>query len=66
MEGPEELAEEADKLIVEDGRFHGPKDLSMAIGFCLKYILDNPYKPPAINGEKKFSMKLAGKKRFGV
>lgn len=58
VEGPEELAEEADKLVVENGKFIGPKDLSMALGFCLKYILDSPYKPPINYAEKKFSMNL--------
>lgn len=41
--GPEELADEARELFVENGKFKGPKDLSMAIGFCLNHIRDNPY-----------------------
>lgn len=47
IEGPPELAREADLLVVCDGKFEGPKDLSMAIGFCLNNIEKAPYIPPS-------------------
>jgi hypothetical protein len=43
LAGPEELAEEARDLFVEDQKFRGKKDLSMAIGFCLNHIQQAPY-----------------------
>lgn len=46
MAGPEELAEETRDLFVEDGKFKGKKDLSMAIGFCLNHIRESPYRAP--------------------
>lgn len=46
IDGPPELAKEADLLVVVEGDFEGPKDLSMAIGFCLNYIDKSPYEPP--------------------
>lgn len=46
IEGPPELAKEADLLCVVDGKFEGPKDLSMAIGFCLNHIQQSPYVSP--------------------
>jgi hypothetical protein len=52
IEGPPELADEADLLVVKDGRFEGPKDLSMAIGFCLNYIERSPYVPPITQADK--------------
>ncbi len=58
IEGPTELAEEADKLVVDNGKFEGPKDLSMAIGFCLLHIEKNPYRPPEPNRRKVFTMNL--------
>jgi PBSX family phage terminase large subunit len=44
--GPSELANEADLLVVKDGKFEGPKDLSMAIGFCLNHIEKSPFITP--------------------
>jgi hypothetical protein len=58
VEGPSGLAEEADKLIVEDGKFKGPKDFSMAMGFCLKFIKENPYKAPEPNNRNVFKLRL--------
>ena len=56
IEGPSELAKEADLLCVVDGKFEGPKDLSMAIGFCLNHIELAPYMPPtAANDRNKIS-----------
>lgn len=46
--GPEELDHEAQNLVVQDGKFRGPKDLSMAIGFALAHIQDSPYVPPQV------------------
>lgn len=39
--GPEDLAEECDGLLVDDGKFVGPKDLMMAMGFCYTYLASN-------------------------
>lgn len=65
LSGPEELASETEQLVVEDGRFKGPKDLSMAIGFCLKHLENNPYKPPHEIKEKVFRMNLGNKRIVG-
>jgi hypothetical protein len=46
LEGPEELVEETKSVTVEAGKFKGPKDLSMAIGFCLNHIEATPYVSP--------------------
>lgn len=40
--GPEELADECDGLLVDKGKFSGPKDLMMAMGFCYTYLAANP------------------------
>jgi PBSX family phage terminase large subunit len=58
IEGPQELADETDKLIVDNGRFKGPKDISMAIGFCLREIERNPYKAPEQSRDSTFRMKI--------
>lgn len=58
IEGPEELKIETDQLIVDNGRFKGPKDLSMAIGFCLREIERNPWKPPHQGPKDTFRMKF--------
>lgn len=64
IEGPQELIDESDKLLVDNGRFKGPKDLSMAIGFCLREIERNPYRAPEIKSrDNVFSMRLEQKKR---
>jgi hypothetical protein len=52
IDGPLELAKEADLLCVVDGKFEGPKDLSMAIGFCLNELEKSPYIPPATNRDR--------------
>ncbi len=52
IEGPPELAREADLLVVVDGKFEGPKDLSMAIGFCLNHISLSPYVPPVAHNDR--------------
>jgi hypothetical protein len=39
----EDLSEEARLLTVVDGKFVGPKDLSMAIGFAYNWIQKNPF-----------------------
>lgn len=44
--GPPELKEEAELLVTKDGKFVGPKDLSMAYGFAARFIQTNPYKAP--------------------
>jgi hypothetical protein len=54
--GPKELEEETERLIVEEGKFKGPKDLSMAIGFCMNHIAKSPYLPPKTPKEKVFRM----------
>lgn len=56
--GPKELEEETERLIVEDGKFKGPKDLSMAIGFCLTHLTKSPYVPPKPPKDQVFRMKL--------
>lgn len=53
LEGPLELADEADSLYVEDGKFQGKKDLCMASGFVLNDLARNPYKPPATPEDKR-------------
>jgi hypothetical protein len=58
VEGPERLVHEADNLMVDNGKFKGPKDLSMAIGFCLKYISENPYVKPKEAQANVFEMRL--------
>jgi hypothetical protein len=64
--GPEELKQETEELYVEEGKFKGPKDLSMAIGFCLTHMDGNPYRPPEKKPDKeKFNMKLGRKKIVG-
>lgn len=45
LAGPKELADEADGLHTKDGMFKGPKDLAMAIGFCLVRLASAPFKP---------------------
>lgn len=60
LSGPEELADEARELYVEDGKFRGPKDLSMAIGFCLNHIRDNPF-VPGYQAVSKTTLDLMGK-----
>lgn len=65
LHGPEELASETEQLVVEDGKFKGPKDLSMAIGFCLRHLESNPYKPPVLSQEKVFKMKLSKSRTVG-
>lgn len=36
--GPKALAKECDNLVVDDGKFSGPKDLCMALGFCYTWM----------------------------
>jgi hypothetical protein len=43
--GPARLADECDELRVEDGKFLGPKDLCMALGFCYDHITRNRFVP---------------------
>jgi hypothetical protein len=45
--GPPELRHETQNLIADDGKFEGPKDMSMAIGFALMYMRSNPHKASA-------------------
>lgn len=45
IHGPPELRHETQNLIADDGKFEGPKDVSMAIGFALMYMRSNPHKP---------------------
>lgn len=52
VEGPSELANEADLLVVKDGHFIGPKDVSMAIGFCLNHIEHSGYIPPSTYADR--------------
>lgn len=67
IEGPEELANEADLLVVKDGHFVGPKDLSMAIGFCLNHIEKAGYVPPSTFADRNrldFDKILSKKERW--
>lgn len=63
--GPEELAEEARLLVVKAGKFDGPKDLSMSIGFCYNHIAAHPYIAPAKERPKEIAdlASRLGKKR---
>jgi hypothetical protein len=63
IEGPERLQKETDDLLVENGRFKGPKDMSMSIGFCLKYTVEYPYIKPAERRAEVFEMKFGNNKR---
>lgn len=36
--GPEELKDECEELVVDEGKFVGRKDLCMALGFCYNYL----------------------------
>lgn len=47
LKGPAQLAHEAEHLFTERGVFTGPKDLCMAIGFCLNYMQTSPYQVKA-------------------
>jgi hypothetical protein len=63
IEGPLRLQKESDDLMVENGRFKGPKDMSMSIGFCLKYTADYPYIKPQDKRAEVFEMRFNAQKR---
>jgi hypothetical protein len=65
IEGPEELSKEAELLVTKDGNFKGPKDASMAIGFCLKELEESPYEPPKPN-HKIFNMNFKSNRQVTV
>jgi hypothetical protein len=58
LEGPEELLHECENLVVEEQKFKGPKDLSMAIGFALNYIEKSPYVKPIDRQNNTFRMEF--------
>lgn len=66
LEGPEELLYECENLVVEDQKFKGPKDLSMAIGFALNYIEKSPYVPPIAREQNVFRMDIRPKGRVSI
>jgi hypothetical protein len=52
LTGSLELREEAEKLVTKKGKFEGPKDLAMAIGFAYRYVHSHPYVAPSTERAK--------------